>query len=141
MIYKFLFSIFDANLFKFSSIDKRHISLIIFSFLCGGTCCSLSLILFWKILLRLELIHLIFLLFLGRTLCFLRILLYIFEMFLKCRFLWFFVLLCSSRNICRLLLLSGIHFFFFCTCHYILWILCPLVICICLSFHRILSFL
>ena len=32
MISKFLFSIFDANLFKFSSIDKRHISLIIFSF-------------------------------------------------------------------------------------------------------------
>ena len=78
--------------------------LLCFLFLCGGICCSLSLILFWKMLLRLELIYLIFLLFLGRILCFLGILLYIFEMFLICRFLWFFVLLCSSRNICRLCL-------------------------------------
>ena len=32
MISKFLFSIFDASLFKFSAIDNRHISLIMFSF-------------------------------------------------------------------------------------------------------------
>ena len=111
-----------------------------FLFLCGGICCSLSLILFWRMLLRLVLIYLFFLLFLGRILCFLRILLYIFEMFLICRFLWFFVLLCSNRSICRLLLLLRIHFFFFCICHCILWILCLLVMCICLVFHRILSF-
>lgn len=115
--------------------------LLCFLFLCGGICCSLSLTLFWKMLLRLELIYLIFLRFLGRILYFSMIFLYIFEMFLICRFLWFFVLLCSNRNICRLLLLLHIHFFFFYICHYILWILCLLVICICLVFHRILSFL
>ena len=32
MISKLLFSIFDVSLFRFSPIDKRHISLIIFSF-------------------------------------------------------------------------------------------------------------
>ena len=114
--------------------------LLYFLFLCGGICCSLGLTLFWRMLLRLELIYLFFLLFLGRILCFLRILLYIFEMFLLCRFLWFFVLLCSNRSICRLLLLLRIHFFFFCICHCILWILCLLVISICLVFHRTLSF-
>ena len=122
-----------------STRDIFH--LLCFLFLCGGICCSLSLTLFWRMLLRLGLIYLFFLLFLGRILCFLRILLYIFEMFLICRFLWFFVLLCSGRNICRFLLLLGTQFFFFCICHYILWILCHLAICICLSFHRILSFL
>ena len=110
--------------------------LLCFLFLCGEICCILSLTLFWKMLLRLELIYLFFLLFLDRILCFLGILLYIFEMFLLCRFLWFFVLLCSSRKICRLLLLLCIQFFFFCICHYILWILCPLVICIRNGFQK-----
>ena len=92
--------------------------LLCFLFLCGRICCSLSLTLFWKMLLRLELIYLFFLLFLGRILCFLGILLYIFEMFLICRLLWFFVLLCSSWKICRFLLLLCIQSFFFCICHY-----------------------
>ena len=94
-----------------------------FLFLCGGICCSLSLTLFWRMLLRLELIYLFFLLFLGRILCFLRILLYIFEMFLLCRFLWFFVLLCSNRSIYILLLLIYSHFYGFFFYLYILWIL------------------
>ncbi len=110
--------------------------LLCFLFLCGRICCSLSLTLFWKMLLRLELIYLFFLLFLGRILCFLGILLYIFEMFLICRLLWFFVLLCSSWKICRFLLLLCIQSFFFCICHYILWILYPLVICICNGFQK-----
>src|SRR5699024_5773709 len=61
--------------------------LLYFLFLYGGICCSLVLTLFWKKLHQLEYTCLVFLLFLGRILCFLVILSYIFGRFLLCRFL------------------------------------------------------